>query len=140
MALGRDIVKEMILLFQFDKSRQQKLLRSLLPLKMRVKAVDPSDFGKPIGYLAGIQELEAETAEKAEVDAAEKEEIVLAGEMLVMAGLTSQQIDQVLAAIRRSGIGPVPYKAVLTATNQNWDAASLLAELMREHESMGRKG
>ena len=127
-------MKEVILLFQFDKPKQQKLLRCLLPLKIRVKTVEPQDYGKTLGYLAGIPEPESqETAE------AEPENMVLPGEMLVMAGLTSERIDQVLAAIRRSGIGPLPYKAVLTDTNRNWNAPTLLAELMREHESMRRR-
>lgn len=128
-------MKETILLFQFDKARQQKLLRCLLPLKIRVKSVEACDFGKPIGYLAGIRELENAGPETG----GEQEEQALSDEMLVMAGLTSPQIDQVLTAIRRSGIGFIPYKAVLTATNQSWDAFALLAELKREHEAMKRQ-
>lgn len=125
-------MKEIILLFQFDTERQQKLTRSLLPLKIRVKAVKPEELHLPIGYLAGNKDILSET----EPDAGNKE---LDSEMIVMAGLSSTGIDAVLQAIRKSGIGPVPYKAILTPTNQHWDAAALLAELKREHELMSRK-
>lgn len=125
-------MKETILLFQFDKEKQKRLMRCLMPLKLRVKQVEEKDFGQPIGYLAGIKEIVP-----LDTDASPK---VLDGEMLVMAGLSGQRVDMVLSAIRKSGVGPVPYKAVLTPTNQSWDAAALLAELKREHEKMKGDG
>ena len=143
-------MKEIILLFQFDTERQQKLTRSLLPLKIRVKAVKLEELHLPIGYLAGNKDILSET----ETDAGNKELLPetesdtdmkkpdlkeLDSEMIVMAGLSSTGIDAVLQVIRKSGIGPVPYKAILTPTNQHWDAAALLAELKREHELMSRK-
>ena len=63
----------------------------------------------------------------------------LAGELLLMAGLSSPQVDLVLRAIRKSGAGPIPYKAVLTPSNQNWDALKLFQEIKAEHEQMGNK-
>ena len=56
--------------------------------------------------------------------------------MLLMAGLLGPQVDQVLKAVRKSGIGPVPYKAVLTSANQSWNALKLFQEIKSEHEQM----
>ena len=127
---------------------------ALLPLRVRVRAVEPADYAQPIGYLAGVKGIgpvEVENAKPSKSresqgweedcgeDTAGREKAKLPAEFLVMAGLTGSRVDQVLSAIRRSGVGPIPYKAILTATNQDWDAYSLLAELMREHEQMSRK-
>ena len=147
-------MKETILLFQFEETKRRKLAMALMPLRVRVKAVEPGEYGQPIGYLAGVKGIgpvEAEAAKPSgepdpQTEAAkpsgkpdpQAEEAKLEAEFLVMAGLSGSRVDQVLAAIRKSGAGPIPYKAVLTTTNQNWDAYALLAELRREHEQMTR--
>ena len=59
----------------------------------------------------------------------------LSGEMLVMAGLSENQVDQVLKALRRAGLD-IPYKAVLTAANQNWNVWELFQAIKKEHETM----
>lgn len=55
-----------------------------------------------------------------------------------MAGLSSQQMHQFLQGFRRKKIPPVALKAVLTATNQKWDAFQLCRELSLEREAMER--
>lgn len=122
-------MRETILLFHFsDKDRRNKLTRALLPLRMKVREVKREDYLQPLGYLAGNKEIlpneEVYTGEEPEE------------EMLLMAGLSSQRVDMVLKAIRKSGIGMIPYKAVLTPSNQNWNALKLLEELKAEHEKM----
>ena len=124
-------MKETILLFHFsDKSRKNKLARALLPLRMKIREVAKEDYLQPVGYLAGNKEIltveEDYTGEELE------------GEMILMAGLSSSQVDAVLKAIRKSGIGPIPYKAVLTPANQEWDVLKLFQEIRAEHEQMKR--
>ena len=58
--------------------------------------------------------------------------------MLVMAGLTSHQMNQLLQGMRRKKIPPVELKAMLTATNGSWNAYQLHKELSLEHEAMRR--
>ena len=59
-------------------------------------------------------------------------------ELLVMAGLSSHQMNQLLQGFRRKKIPPVELKAVLTASNGGWNAYQLRDELKREHEAMLR--
>lgn len=59
-------------------------------------------------------------------------------EMMVMAGLTSKQVDTVILALRKTGAGRIDYKAVLTPTNQSWNALTLYGELAKEHAKMNR--
>ncbi len=133
-------MRETILLFGFSKERQSKLMRALLPLKMRIKRIEQDQLGQPLGVLAGQQP--AEEKQSSEKGAEEKQSQGMAAEgcgqalgdeMLVMAGLTSARVDAVLAALRKGKAGPIPYKAVLTETNQQWNAWELLEELKQEH-------
>ncbi len=124
-----EIMRETILLFHFsDKDRRNKLTRALLPLGMKIREVVREDYLQPAGYLAGNKEIlpvdEIYTGEE------------LAGEMILMAGLSNSRVDGVLKAIRKSGIGPVPYKAVLTPANQEWNVIKLFQEIKSEHEQM----
>lgn len=127
-----EIMRETILLFHFsDKDRRNKLTRALLPLGMKIREVVREDYLQPAGYLAGNKEIlpvdEIYTGEE------------LAGEMILMAGLSNSRVDGVLKAIRKSGIGPVPYKAVLTPANQEWNVIKLFQEIKSEHEQMEKR-
>lgn len=83
-----------------------------------------------MGYLAGVKEL-VPCGEVYTGDDFEKE-------MMVMAGLTSKQVDTVILALRKTGAGRIDYKAVLTPTNQSWNALTLYGELAKEHAKMNR--
>ena len=58
---------------------------------------------------------------------------------MVFAGLTEDHLNQMLFLMRKSGIAPVNYKAILTDTNKNWTVPELYEELQREHEAMTKK-
>lgn len=121
-------MRETILLFHFtDRDRRNRLTRALLPLRVKIKEIPLEDYGKPVGCLAGMRDLEPERV------ICKGEE--LSGELLVMAGLSDSRIDQVLRAVRKSGLS-IPYKAVLTASNQNWNVCELFEEIKAEHERM----
>ena len=86
-----EIMRETILLFHFsDKDRRNKLTRALLPLGMKIREVAREDYLQPAGYLAGNKEIlpvdETYTGEE------------LAGEMILMAGLSNSRVDGVLKA------------------------------------------
>lgn len=137
-------MKETILLFGFSKERQGKLMRALLPLKMKIKGVGQEELWKPLGAHVGLIPPEAEEGQPESVSSQPKTRAgrregdsriqELGDEMLVMAGLTSTRIDAVLGALRKGKAGPIPYKAVLTESNQQWNAFELLEELKKEHE------
>lgn len=157
-------MRECILLFQFEPVKQRKLAAQLLTAKFRVKAVSQEELDFPIGYLAGDKELltvveneranqksaeDGQCDRKMDKDAESTENEVnersytgsahLPAPMIVMAGVTGNRLNTVLQAIRKSGIGAVPYKAVLTETNRTWKAKELLQELMKEHEEMKKQ-
>ena len=55
-------------------------------------------------------------------------------------GPASAQVDAVIHALYRSGVGRIDYKAVLTSVNQFWDGEKLYEEIAREHEVMTKGG
>ena len=51
--------------------------------------------------------------------------------MIVFAFFEDSRLNQALAALRKSGAGPLPYKAILTPTNQNWTPAECFDDVYK---------
>lgn len=125
-------MKESVLIFNLqDKAARLKLEKSLVPLKLRVRFISKEDYHQPLGVLAGIKEIPKTEGPF------EGEE--LPSTMFVFAFLSDGQLNQVLAAIRRSGAGSFPYKAILTPTNQFWTAHQCFQEIAEEHRMMSQQ-
>lgn len=60
--------------------------------------------------------------------------------MLLFAGISEKELDQVMELCRQSGITPDDLKAVLTPYNALWNAVSLCKELIAEHAQMKGQG
>ena len=108
-----------------DLGKRGLLQAALAPLGHRLVYVDRKDYLKPVGTLAGEKLFLAvdriyEGPEFSET-------------MVVMAGLDGDQVDGVLGALRKSGAGSIPLKAVLTKTNKFWTSLMLYEELEKEH-------
>lgn len=122
-------MKETILLFNAnDKAINLKIQKALFPLKIRLKKVNKTDYNQPLGYLAGIDKI----APVEEADTGTELEDM----MIIFAFLSDAKLNQVLAALRKCGAGPFPYKAILTPTNQFWNARQCFEEVKKEHETM----
>lgn len=124
-------MKQTVLLFNFEDSpRTNKIIFNLISLGIKVKRIAKEDYMQPMGYLVGLKEVDPVSTV---YDGKELE-----GEMLFMAGMNSPQIDKVLIAFRNAGIAKIPYKAILTQTNKDWNVLALFAELQEEHETIER--
>ena len=122
-------MKETILLFNPpEKEKLLKIEMALFPLHVRLKKVRTEQYCQPLGVLAGIK------------DMAPAEGIYEGGELpdtlFVFCFMEGNRLDQALAALRKCGAGPFPYKAVLTPTNSQWTAPDCFEEIRREHEAM----
>ena len=150
-------MKETVLLVNFqDPKRLRQVKQALLPLRLRLRLVEPQDFDSPVGWLAEgkgengkaeRQAVAAGTPETGENNLGEPgplsrepesfagEPEPLSGELLVFAGFSGGTLDAVLAALRKKQLR-IPYKAVLTAANQGWTVRQLHREIQAEHEAM----
>lgn len=132
-------MKETVLLYNFtDKDRVLKLKQALLPLGFRLKAVERKDYLKPIGVLAGVKGMERTEVSGNTEGPAEYDGPGFDAEMVLMAGFAPAQIDAFIKSLRRTGVGKIDYKAVLTESNKIWDSIKLYQEIKEEHEAMSR--
>ena len=119
---------ETVLLYNVPDEKSRKLRMLMVRMGMRFRVVDPSDYDKPVGVLAGIKDATLENPE-AEVQAFEDE-------MMVMRGFSSSRLDAFLQGMRKAGIERIDYKAIVTPTNMRWNSWQLYLEIKQEHEEM----
>ena len=101
-------------------------------LGIRVREVDPREYGLPIGALAGIPI-------KGGASPPETPAPPFDDEMLVMCHMISTELDAFLQAMRNQGLPRIALKAVLTPVNVLWSSTALHDELTREHCEMQRR-
>ena len=124
-------MNEIALFYNFSEERMRKAKFALLPLKIRTWAVSKSEYNHPLGYLAGIKEIEpAET----EFDGNGFDE-----EMIVMHNFTSKTVDGLIRALNKCGVGRVPLKAVITPTNKDWNSVQLYNAVKADFNEMSGK-
>lgn len=121
-------MRETVLLYNFNSERLPKIKRALLPLKFCLKTVNKEDFLQPIGYLAGIKEIEP-VKEKYNDNG-------FSDEMIIMCGFTSTKIDALIRALNKNGIGKVNLKAVITPTNRVWSSIQLYEAVKADYKKM----
>lgn len=115
---------ETVLLYNCSGPQWSKLRQVFVMQKLRMKAVEPGQYGLP---LAQVLEGSGESA------GVEEE---FSDPMLVFCSLTGPQLDRLLGAMKRAKLSPIPLKAVLTPTNRDWTSQQLWQELRREHQAM----
>ncbi|GAA6490935.1 MAG TPA: DUF3783 domain-containing protein [Candidatus Bariatricus faecipullorum] len=124
-------MREVVLLVNFqDKKQLREIQMMLLTVKLRMRMVSREEYLQTLGYLAGVKGMEAgqETYEGEE----------LGREMMVFAGVTEEHLNQMLFLMKKGGVKPVDYKAVLTDTNKDWNILQLYKEISQEHEAMNQ--
>ena len=118
-----------VLIYNLDGEEDRKLRQALVAQRLRVRRVEPVQYGLPLALLAAGH---GEPEEQAEGEA-------FSDRMMVFCGLSQDQLDRVLTALARSGAPRVALKAVLTPTNAQWDSRQLREELEREHRAMTQR-
>lgn len=117
----------MLLAYELEKGTEQELKSLASALGHQVKAVSSASYGETLGYVAGISGFKRNGVK----DTGEK----LGSEMLVLCGLDSDAMDQLLGALRERKLR-IPLKAVITPYNISWTSRMLYEELKKEHVSM----
>lgn len=119
----------MILAYNLSAERAGRIRTLCAIQKLRMRVVEPEEFGVPVGVLAGV----LPSAEAAPVEP-------FSEEMLVLCQLSEDALQHFLMGFRKNAIPSVALKAVLTPTNASWNGRALRDELKKEHEAMtGRK-
>lgn len=124
-------MQKIILAYNFTPERLQALKLICMMLRTQLRAVAREELLQPVGYLAGLSEV-ASVSEAYSGDEGQEE-------MLLMCGFSRQDLDRLLAAIKKGKLRQVALKAMLTPTNCNWNGLQLLQELNQEHAYMHGK-
>lgn len=125
-------MQSVVLAYNFiRKDRAGKLKNILDSMKIGLRWVEKEEYGEPIRVLltrdAGQPAVSPYTGKG------------FTEEMLIFAHISETQLDTLLARFRSSGLSPVPYKAVLTDTNQHWNSLQCYIELKMEHAMLTEK-
>ena len=124
-------MQKIILAYNFTPERLQALKLICMMLRTQLRAVKREELLQPVGYLAGLPEV-ASVEELYSGDEGQEE-------MLLMCGFSRQDLDRLLAAIKKGKLRQVALKAMLTPTNCTWSGLQLLQELSQEHAYMHGK-
>lgn len=135
-----------ILLYGFnDREKLRRIQAAALSQRLQVKMAQRDEYELPVGVLAfcdkeeiGVQRELLHLAKKPEEADSESDVAEIDG-LMVLAGLDVRQFNGFLAALRKFNAGSIPFKAVLTETNQRWSAVELYREVRAEHEQMIQK-
>ena len=117
-------MQKIILAYNFTPERLQALKLICMMLRTQLRAVARAELLQPVGYLAGLPEM-ASVSEAYSGDEGQEE-------MLLMCGFSRQDLDRLLAAVKKGKLRQVALKAMLTG--------GLVLLLPRERTSRWRQG
>lgn len=117
----------MILIYEWEKKKEKKLLDFCSTRGIRVKNVPSSLYGETLGALAEISGIKS--------NGKKDEQGAFGEEMMVFAGIDSERLDIFLKDYKKEGIEPVQLKAILTPYNIFWNSRQLYGELRKEREA-----
>ena len=122
--------KETALLFCLKPEKRESVCRVLDSFGAKAVIAGPEDSSQTLGALLGM-----EGFPRHEGSGSETPEAAPSGdgnEIIVFSGFERSRLDALIARLKSAGAS-VPYKAVLTASNQGWTMAHLLGEIAAEH-------
>ena len=119
-----------LLAYQIDPGKLGRMQVVCLRLGIRVQAVDPADFGQPIGALAGVLPRAAGCPRRP----------APGGDARSWRTSAPACSRGCCRDWRAAHVPPVALKAMLTDTNAAWTAPALYAEIAKEHAAMHSGG
>ncbi len=119
-----------ILLYNCEGQDWAKLRNLMALLRLRLRPVKQEQYGILLKDLA---------VGKGDMAATPYEGEGFSEPLVVLCNLHPAQRDPVLEVIRRAELPTMPIRAVLTATNMEWNSVELYEELCRERTAMAEQ-
>ena len=117
-------IPEKVILYRLDEFTH-KITKIAQGLNITVKVLECNQAGELLGFLAGYDNFSSNYSEiQSEISC------------LILSGLTDNSLNKFLNKLRSQGIS-IPYKAIVTPSNQNWSLDELANELVKEHQLLG---
>jgi len=116
-----------ILIYNCTGPEFSKLRQIFAMLRLRMRVVEPERYHLTLEELAEGKGEDGQAQPRLEEN------------MLVFCGLSDALLHQVLEVIRAAQVPPIPFKAVMTPTNREWNTMQLYAELKEEREAIANQ-
>ncbi|MCH5268609.1 MAG: DUF3783 domain-containing protein [Lachnospiraceae bacterium] len=127
--------KKIVLVYAMEAGKRKLLKRALAPLGISVQEVLQSQYALSVGELAlGKNPGGASLSSMPQGSGAALGSRAI-GEMTVFSGVTPDEMDRVIDALKEAGL-QIPLKATVTMYNVSWTGYALFQELSREHQEM----
>lgn len=123
--------EELILLYHFSDCKKEEIISVLQAMKIKYREIPEEKFQQRVGYLVGLPSFK-ETVSEEQVEPLDQE-------VMVMYGLSSKRIDQLLLKLEAENVERITLKAVVTPMNQFWSFARLCQAIQKENEFMLQK-
>lgn len=122
--------KERVLLYNLPSSTDKgtKIRHILAGLGLQIIDITSDKLAQTLGFCAGISGY-GPTSQAYEGEP-------FTEDVMILAALSDERINQLLAQIRKSGVGSVSLMAVVTEHNRSWPLARLFTELRGERQVM----
>lgn len=116
-------IPESVILYRLEEHYD---IISGISAKLGIKVITAGEnqAGEAVGFLAGYNGF-ASNGSQESCDTS----------CMIFSAMTGKQLDSMLAELRKAGLS-IPYKAVITASNQSWSLKKLAEELVKEHNQM----
>lgn len=118
----------MVCLYNLNAQKEGKVKTMCLLQGIRVKIVAKEEYLQKLSVLAGQEPPGTPAAGSGD----------FSDEMILMVNFTNAAVTAFLQEFRKRKIPAVALKAILTATNAEWNSIQLHDELLKEHEAMLR--
>ncbi|MDY6029072.1 MAG: DUF3783 domain-containing protein [Acidaminococcaceae bacterium] len=125
-------MNKIILAYNFTEARMRSLRVLCAMLKVQVRTVAKADMLQPVGYLLGLEGIAACEEKFSGAGCAE--------EMILMCGFDKLLLNRFLSSVKKSKLGSIKLKAMLTAHNVAWSGKRLQEELREENAYMEKRG
>ncbi len=127
-------MKKQILMFSVGGEKNKAVRQVCKKLGWSAFEPDKERYGETLGSLLGMP-VHAEDREKSQATLL-RPAVGFPAEMIVFCGIDGTELDMFLKEYKKTGIAPVPLKAMLTPYNIGWTAEKLFGELLEEHRRM----
>ena len=123
--------EEKVLLYQFSEEKAADIKAALRRLGIQAAVLEPGAWNERVGFLLGIKGFSKGTAAEEPVD--------FSDEAAIFHNIKNKRLDQVLQALKDTGVGHVQFKAVTTPFNLHWTLCRLCRTIYKEHAYMMEK-
>ena len=124
-----NIPAEKLLIYGFTGEDAEKFRGVAKRMRVELCVLPPESAGEQVGYLAGFGGFYPKASEEKLTDSRQ----------CVIFSMDGKKLSRTVDDMRSNGLGGIPLKAAVTASNQKMTLSELMDELEKEHKLMHKE-